>query len=119
DQQPRTTIGERVDEWFGTLGRIVVELGARTIDVAGVKKSRQSIVDAIEGAGSQRGDVGRSQETVMREIANDLHVVIGDAESRRFRRTAKPRATYRFLSCQFDHDTIIAINRSPSHGRDA
>ena len=91
DQEAGAAIGKRIDDRRRAGGRVVVELGARPVDVAGMKEARQPIVGAVERAADQRGDVGRAQEAMARELPHDLHVVVGEAEGRRFRRTAEPR----------------------------
>jgi hypothetical protein len=48
-QQPCTAIGKRVDHRRGA-GREAVELGAWTIDVAGMKEPQQPVIRAIERA---------------------------------------------------------------------
>jgi hypothetical protein len=64
DQQPRAAIGERVDDRRRARIWIIVELGARPIDIAGVEKPHQAIVGAVEEASDQHRDVARSQEPV-------------------------------------------------------
>ena len=91
DQEAGAAVGERIDDRRRAGGRVVVELGAGAVDVAGMEEARQAIVGAVERAADQGGNVGGAQEPVPRELAHDLHVVIGEAEGRRFRRTAEPR----------------------------
>lgn len=51
----------------------------------------QTIVGAIERSANKFGDMGRSEESASRKLTHDNHVVISEAKSRWFRRTAKPR----------------------------
>ena len=112
DQETGAAVGERIDQRRRAGGRVVVELGARPVDVAGVKEARQPVVGAVERAADQGGDVGGAQEAMPRELAHDLHVVIGQAEGRRFRRTAEPRQAR--LRCDDGgiHTEIIPLPRS-------
>ena len=66
-QQPRTAIGERIDHRRGAEGRVVVELGARAIDIAGVKKFTKPIVGAVEGAADEGCNMRGLQEAMARE----------------------------------------------------
>ena len=75
-------------------GRIVVELGARPVEVAGMEQPGEAIVGSIEGAADKSRDVRRSQEAMARQVTHDLHVVIGETEGRRLRRTAEPRPAF-------------------------
>ena len=80
DQEARAAIGERIDERSGAGGRIVVELGARPVEIAGMEEPREAIVGAIERAADEGRDMRRSQEAMPRELAHDRHVVVGEAK---------------------------------------
>ncbi len=60
-----------------------------------MKEPQKAIVGAVERAADLRGDVGRSQEAMPSELADNLSVIIGEAEGGRFRRTAEPWPTGR------------------------
>src|SRR5208283_4793203 len=89
-KQARAAVGERVDHRSGP-DRIEIELGARAVDVASVEKAMEAIIGAVERAADQGGDVGRSQKAVSGELADDFHIVVGEAKGGRFRRTTEPR----------------------------
>ena len=90
DQQAGAAISESIGIGCRAY-REAVELGARAVDIAGVKKAGEAIVGAVEGAADQGGDVGGAEETVAGEMADDENIVVGQPERRRFRRTAEPR----------------------------
>ena len=56
-KQARAAVGERVDHRGGP-DRIEVELGARAVDVAGMKEPQKAVVGAVERAADEGGDVG-------------------------------------------------------------
>jgi len=70
-------------------------LGARPVDIAGMKEPQKAIVGAVERAADEGGDVGGFEEAVSGELAHDVHVVVGETKGGRFRRTAEPRPTGR------------------------
>ena len=57
-----------------------------------MKEAQKAIVGAVERTADEGGDMGGFEKTVPRKLAHDMHVV-GEAEGRRFRRTAEPRPT--------------------------
>jgi hypothetical protein len=91
DEQSRSTVSECIDHRCRTRCWVVVELGTRPIDVAGVEKTIQTIIGAIERAPYQWCNMCRTQEAMSRKLANDFNIVIGQSEGWRFRRTAEPR----------------------------
>src|SRR5258707_2059211 len=56
-----------------------------------MEEALEPVVGAVERAADKLGDMRRSDEPMPRDLADDLHVVVGKAEGRRFRRTAEPR----------------------------
>jgi hypothetical protein len=60
-----------------------------------VKEAQKAIVGAVERAADERGDMGGFEKAVPRKLTHDVHVVVGEAEGWRFRRTAEPRPTGR------------------------
>ena len=56
-----------------------------------MKELGETIVRAIERAADEGRDVGGTQEAMACKVTHDRHVVVGEAEGRRFRRTAEPR----------------------------
>src|SRR5450631_1368247 len=56
NEKPGAAIGERVDVRSGAGGWIVVELGARAVEIAGVEEAVQAVIGAIERAADQSGD---------------------------------------------------------------
>jgi len=113
-QEPRPEIGQGIGDRCGTGGRVVVELGARPIDVARMEETHQTIVGAVDRAIEQRRDVSRPKEAKSCELAHDLHVIIGKAEGWRFRRTAEPWPACLPLNSGDIHAAIIA---SPGRGK--
>ena len=75
--------------------RVVVELGARPVNVTGMKEPQKAIVVAVERAADQGSDMSGFEKAVPRKLAHDVHVVVGEAEGWRLRRTAEPRPTGR------------------------
>src|SRR5213075_1484944 len=72
-----------------------------------MKEPREAIIGAVEGAADQRGNVGRAQEAMPRQLPHDFHVVIGKTEGRRLRRTTEPRPACRCDKQSEVHATII------------
>ena len=107
DQEAGAAVGERIGHRCRAGGRVVVELRARAVDIAGMKEPRQPIIGAVERAADQGGDVGRAQEAMPRQLPHDFHVVIGEAEGRRLRRTAEPRPAGRCDKRLQVHGAII------------
>ncbi len=116
DQQARPAIGQCIDHRGRTSGRIIVDLRPRAIDVAGVEELREPIVGAVERTRDQRRDMRRAQKAVPRQQPDDLHVVVGEAEGRRLRRTAEPRPTNLFGSCLDRHSQRISRVTDPAFG---
>ena len=85
-------VGKGIGDRRRAGGRVVVELGARAVDIAGMEKAQETIVGAVERAADQGGDVGRAQEAIARQLADDDDIVVGETKGRRFRRTAEARA---------------------------
>ncbi len=90
DEKAGAAVGECVHHRARSGGRVVVELGARTVEVAGMEEPGQTIVGAIEGAANKRGDVGRSEEAVAGKLAHDRHVIVRQTKCGWRRRAAKP-----------------------------
>ena len=95
NKEAGAAVGERVNERGGTGGGEAVELGTGPVEVAGMEEADEAIVGAIERAADKGCNVGRAQKAMAGELANDLHVVVGEAEGRRLRRTAEPRQSGR------------------------
>ena len=52
-----------------------------------MKEPREPIIGAVKRAADEGGDVGGAQKRRRAELADDLHVVVGEAKGRRLRRT--------------------------------
>ena len=91
-------IGEGIDHRRRAEGRIVVELGARPVDVAGMEEAHQPVVGAVERAADQRRDVRRADQPMPRDDAHDLDIIFRKAERRWRCGTAEPRPAHRLLN---------------------
>jgi hypothetical protein len=112
--QPGAPISESIDHRCRTVGREAVELGARTIDVAGVKKQAEPVVGAVERAADKRGKVRRSNEPVPRNLTDDLYIIFGETKGRWLRRTTEPRQPNRSLNGGNVH-TLQLYQRREAH----
>lgn len=109
-QEPRSPIGERIDHWGGALGRIVVELGARPIDISGMKEMAEPIVCPVDRSSHKIGDMGRAQEPVSPDVPDDGDIIFGHSEGGRVGRPAETRPA-RFLCDDraLAHGLIVAV----------
>ncbi|RNJ48779.1 hypothetical protein D1O30_03210 [Methylocystis hirsuta] len=55
----------------------------------------QAVVRAVERTADERGDVGRAQEPMSRDVSDDGDVVFGQPKGRPVRRTAETRPAAR------------------------
>ena len=78
-----------------------------------MKEPGQPVIGAVERAADQGGDMGRAQEPVPRKLPYDFHVVVGEAEGRRLRRTAEPRPAGRCDKRLHVHVVIITAGPAP------
>jgi hypothetical protein len=81
DQEQCTEIGESVDRRSRPRCRITVELRARAIDVAGMKKTRQSMIRLVQRSANEEGYMRGPDETMSCDYANDLYVAVGHTKS--------------------------------------
>ena len=95
DQEAGASVGERVHEVRRASEGEAVELGMWPIKVARMEQPGEAVIGAIKRAADQGRDVGRSQKAMPRELADDQHVVVGNAEGGRLRRAPEAGATGR------------------------
>src|SRR4051812_11497549 len=105
-------IGEGIDHRRRTEGRIVVELGARPVDIPGVEEAQQPVVGAVERAADERRDMRRADQPVPRDDTNDLDIIFRKAKRRRFSGPAKARSARLFPDSSDNHTPHPAYHRA-------
>src|ERR1044071_3078030 len=91
-QETRSPIGEGIEHRWRAL-RKTIELSTGPVDIGSMEEPLQPVVRAIERAPDQRRDMRRAQEAVLRNVPDDLDIVVGETEGGRLR-TTKPRPTH-------------------------
>src|SRR5579872_4431970 len=64
DQEPRPAVGQRINHRGGARVGIIIELGAGTVEIAGMKQPCEAIVAAVARSIDQSCDVAGSQKAM-------------------------------------------------------